>query len=118
MRVFIVEDSTPVRERMVRALAKLAGVRVIGWASDAETATNGILQTHPDVVLLDIRLNHSTGLTVLDQVRPVIPALIIAVMTNYPLPQYRQKYLDHGADYFFDKSTEFDLAIETLRHLA
>lgn len=117
MQVFIVEDSTPVRERMVRVLANLPGVRVIGWAGDAEAATNKILESRPDVVILDIHLDHSTGLTVLDRVKKSSPSPIILVLTNYPFPQYRHRYLDHGADYFFDKSTEFDLAIDTLKRL-
>jgi len=29
-------------------------------------------------------------------------------LTNYPYPAYRQKCLQAGADFFLDKSTEFD----------
>jgi len=36
------------------------------------------------------------------------PAPAVIILTNYPYPQYRQKCLEAGADFFFVKSTEFD----------
>jgi DNA-binding NarL/FixJ family response regulator len=36
------------------------------------------------------------------------------MLTNYPYPQYRKKCIEAGADYFFDKSTEFDRIIDTI----
>jgi DNA-binding NarL/FixJ family response regulator len=39
------------------------------------------------------------------------------MFTNYPYPQYRKKYMDAGADFFFDKSTEFDKITEILKKL-
>jgi len=32
----------------------------------------------------------------------------VIVLTNYPYPGYRQKCLQAGADFFLDKSAEFD----------
>jgi DNA-binding NarL/FixJ family response regulator len=32
----------------------------------------------------------------------------IIMLTNYPYIQYRRRCLEAGADFFFDKSTEFD----------
>jgi hypothetical protein len=39
------------------------------------------------------------------------------MLTNYPYPQYRKKCKDAGADFFFDKSTEFDKITEVLKKL-
>jgi DNA-binding NarL/FixJ family response regulator len=33
---------------------------------------------------------------------------MVIILTNYPYPAFRQKCLDAGADFFLDKSTEFD----------
>jgi len=43
---------------------------------------------------------------------------VVIVFTNYPYPQYRRKCIDAGADFFFDKSTEFDKVTEVLKQLS
>jgi two-component system response regulator DevR len=40
------------------------------------------------------------------------------VLTNYAIGIFRQRALALGADYFFDKSLQFDQAIELLDALA
>jgi len=46
------------------------------------------------------------------------PDLKIVIFTNYPYPQYRTKCMELGADYFFDKSTETEKMINTIKNLA
>jgi hypothetical protein len=42
---------------------------------------------------------------------------MVIMLTNYPYPQYRKKCLGLGADYFFDKSTEFEKVTELFKQL-
>jgi len=39
------------------------------------------------------------------------------MLTAFPYPQYREKCLEAGADYFFDKATEFDSVSQTVEQL-
>ena len=120
MRVFIVEDSTALRERLSRIVASIQGTQVVGFAPEANDAIVQIRQLKPDVVILDIRLQYSTGFQVLREVKNSSASAdtpTIIVLTNYPYPQYRKKYLDAGADYFFDKSTEIDQVLQVLKRL-
>ena len=39
-------------------------------------------------------------------------------MHKNPYPQYREKCLEAGAKYFFDKATEFDHVAEVIKHLS
>jgi len=39
------------------------------------------------------------------------------MLTTYPYPQYKKKCREMGANYFYDKSTEFQLAIQKLKEL-
>jgi DNA-binding NarL/FixJ family response regulator len=39
------------------------------------------------------------------------------VITNYPYPQYQKKCLENGADYFLDKSSEFEKIVGILQTL-
>ena len=105
MRVFLVDDSLLIRQRLARMLLSVKGVQVVGEALQAREATSSILQIKPDLVVLDVQLLSGTGMEVLRSIKKVQPAPIVIIVTNFP--EYRKKYLEAGADFFFDKSTEF-----------
>ena len=106
---FLVEDSLPIRERLVALLTGTQGIAIVGEADTPKGAVEGILRTRPDSVVLDIHLSGGSGLEVLRTVRPMAPGTVFVVLTNHPNSQYRRIFADAGASAFLDKSTEFDL---------
>jgi DNA-binding NarL/FixJ family response regulator len=108
MRVFIADDSTVVIERLADLLRDVPGVELIGQAADVPEAVRGIRQLSPDAVILDLKMPGGTGLDVLRAIRPDQPGLHIVICTNFPYPQYREECFNAGANFFLDKSTEFD----------
>jgi DNA-binding NarL/FixJ family response regulator len=117
MKVFIADDSKVVRERLKEMLFEIQGIEIIGQAGDGLQATNLIEKLNPDVAILDIRMPRGNGINVLQNIKKNNPALIVIMLTNYPYPQYRKKCMKAGADYFFDKSTEFEKVTEVLEKL-
>jgi DNA-binding NarL/FixJ family response regulator len=117
MKVFIADDSKVVRERLKEMLFEIQGIEIIGQAEDGLQATNLIEKLNPDVVILDIRMPRGNGIDVLQNIKKDNPALIVIMLTNYPYPQYLKKCMKAGADYFFDKATEFEKATEVLKKL-
>ena len=119
MNLFIVENSNYLRERLIRLVGQRKGIRVVGHAATAREAVDSIRQVRPDVVLLDIRLDQGSGLDVIKQTKTRGQPPIFVVLTNYAYSQYRDRFLQYGAEYFFDKSQELDVmlqALDTLRH--
>lgn len=112
--VFIVEDSVPVRARLVEMVCDIQGVSVVGEAETLEHAVSGILRTLPDYVLLDFQLKIGTGEQVLRAVRTQVPKTVFIVLTNHTEIQFRQVCVDAGADAFFDKSSEIAKVKELL----
>ena len=106
-RVFIVEDSAPIRSRLVELLGEIEGVCVVGEAETPADAVTGIQQTKPHCVVLDYQLIGGTGVDVLRAVHPGSPEIAFVVLTNHPNAQYRRVCMEAGADRFLDKSTEF-----------
>jgi CRP/FNR family transcriptional regulator len=106
-RVFIVEDSAPIRERLREMLRAAEGVSVVGEADSIQAAVQGILRTRPEAVLLDIRLIDGSGIDVLREVHPLAPEVAFVVLTNNASPQYRRICMEAGASHFLDKTTEF-----------
>lgn len=117
VKVFIVDDSAFIRERLRIMLSELKEVEVIGQANNPQEAIEGILKLKPDVVLLDIRMPGGNGIDVLKNIKKDRNPPQVIMFTNYPYPQYRKKCKDAGADYFLDKSTEFNEVIEILNNI-
>ncbi len=112
--VFIVEDSIPVRARLVELIGDIAGVDIVGEASTPWAAVAGILRTRPKYVVLDFQLEGGTGMTVVQAIRRQLPATVFIILTNYYQPQFRRICMAAGATAFLDKSTEFDKVREVI----
>ena len=88
-------------------ISELPEITKIGQAQNATQALNSVQKFNPDVVILDIRLSEGNGIEILQQIKKKNSAPLTIMFTNFPYPQYRKKCKDAGADFFFDKSTEF-----------
>ena len=119
MKVFLVEDSAAVRERLVEMIQELEGASVIGEADTCAKAVAEIAKTQPDVAIVDIRLADATGsgIDLLRQIRKTLPGLRAIVMSNFYTPQHAKASADAGAEYFLDKTVEFDRIPEILRRM-
>ena len=117
MKIFLVEDSAVLRDRLMMQLAHKKNAELVGSADDAPGAIEQIQRLCPDLVILDIRLRQGNGYQVLKAIKTPHQAPTILVLTNFPYPQYRDIFLANGAEYFFDKSTEFDNAMDCLTKL-
>ncbi|OGO35687.1 MAG: hypothetical protein A2Z03_01775 [Chloroflexi bacterium RBG_16_56_8] len=118
MKVFVVDDSVVIRERLKRLVADVPDVQVIGEAGDAQIAVAAILAQKPDVVLLDIHILNGNRIDVLQRLKQERVAPAVIILTDYPFPEYRQLCLNAGADFFFVKSTEFDQLVPALQKLS
>jgi len=114
VKVFLVEDSALLRERLETMLSAIPGMRTVGHASGAQEAVSGILAARPDAVVLDIHLAEGNGFDVLRGLRAAAFAPAIYLLTNYPLDGYREVAERLGARGFFDKSNEIALLRDAL----
>ncbi|HSD99671.1 MAG TPA: response regulator transcription factor [Burkholderiales bacterium] len=110
MKVYVVEDSAVVRERLLEMIREIEDVEVVGEAETFDAAVRGILDSRPDVAVLDIKLadDGGSGIDVLAEVKKRLPAMRAIVLSNYATPQHMKASADAGAEYFLDKSAEFE----------
>jgi DNA-binding NarL/FixJ family response regulator len=118
MKVFIADDSRDIRNRIITMLSDLKSIDMIGQAENVEDAISSIREINPDVVILDIRMPGGSGIDVLENIDKKNSLPVIIMLTNYPYPQYRKKCMDAGADFFFDKSGEFEKVIDVLSSIS
>ncbi len=109
-RVFVIEDSPILLERIAEAIADQPSLVLVGTADTEKDALIKIKALKPEALVVDIKLREGNGLNVLaqlkfafsDEERPKI-----VVFTNYPRQEYLRNSKQLGADYFLDKSTQF-----------
>jgi DNA-binding NarL/FixJ family response regulator len=115
MKVFLVEDSPLLRERLAALLAAIPGATLVGQASGAAEALSGIQDTQPQIVVCDIQLEAGSGFDVLRELQASAPQVDVYMLTNFATESYRQAAERYGARGFFDKSTQFDTLRDVLR---
>lgn len=115
LTIYIVEDSPAVMERLLEAVGDIPNAKVVGSADAVATALEGMRQSQPRVLILDIQLRGGSGFQVLKQLRSSAnrPEAVI-VVTNHPSDDYRIASRECGADHFFDKASEFHKVREVL----
>lgn len=117
LHVYLVEDATAVRQRIAEAFSTIPDVTVVGEAEDTVTALAGISATRADVAVVDLRLADSNGIELVAALSREQPAVVKVVLTNHSGPPFRAACQSAGADFFFDKTSEFDAACQTIEAL-
>jgi two-component system cell cycle sensor histidine kinase/response regulator CckA len=118
VKVLIVDDSAEIRERLSEMLTPLPGVCQVEAVSSAADARRAIQAEPPDVVVLDLQMPRGSGFQVLEALRAASALATTIILTNDPGPQWRRRCLQAGADFFFDKSAEFQRTIDVISGLA
>jgi DNA-binding NarL/FixJ family response regulator len=118
VKVYIVDDSLLLRDRLKTMLLESDGIEITGEADNPHDAVEDILRLNPDVVILDIRMPRGSGIDVIRAIKSANMFTVIIVFTDYPYRQYKTKCMNLGADYFFEKSEDFQKIPETLEQLA
>ncbi len=112
--ILIIDDSEIIRERLVNRLERFPGVRLIKQAKDKISALAAFENTNPEVAIIDIQLPDGNGIDILCKIKKENCSTVVIVLTNYPYSVIRKRCLELGADYFFDKSTEFEKIFDVL----
>ncbi len=113
MTLFIVDDTSILRQRLGALIADISGIDLIGSAERAAEAAAAIAETRPDIVILDLRLAEGNGLFVLKSVKQLETPPTVIVFTDQNTTQHRKLCFENGADYFVGKTDEFE-RIETI----
>ncbi len=121
LKIATVEDSPIVAQRLKNMLSDIRDIEFAGNATNIADAQRLVRDENPGVVILDIHLKenapHNSGMDLLSDLREGYPGIVLIMLTNLSTPQYRSKCLKLGANYFFDKTNDFDKIPEVLSGL-
>lgn len=95
--VFLVEDHPIVREGVGRLIEKEPDMTICGEAESGTEALTRIEGISPDVVLVDLSLENSSGLDLIQDLRLRWPKLPVLVLSMYDEMYYAERVLRAGA---------------------
>ena len=104
----IIDQSEEVGLRIQEQISELDQVVVTGRAKSSIEAITFIEKNKPDIILLDIDMPEINGFDILLWIRNRFSCTKVIMLTNSSGDQYRDKSMELGANYFIDKSTEFE----------
>ena len=114
-KLLIIDDSSLVREKIAQMISMIPDIDLVGQAETVSESLVAIRKLAPDIIILDLHLPDGDGFEILNVVKKFFPRIKVIVLTNYPFPQHKTKALAAGAEYFFDKSLEFEKIIDVLK---
>jgi two-component system LytT family response regulator len=114
MRVLIVDDEAPARDKLRRWLSEQADIALVGDCADGLDAAASIDKLHPDVVFLDIQMPGMSGLEVAAQLEPVQAPLLVFVTA---FDEHAIKAFDLNAVDYLLKPYDKDRLQKTLERL-
>ena len=99
-------------------LLEMQRFRIIGEYDTADDAIAAMASEPPDVVLLDIKLRVGNGIDVLRHVKQTAPSATVIVFSQHDEIEYRERFAQAGADFYFNKTRESAKLVATLEQLA
>jgi DNA-binding NarL/FixJ family response regulator len=114
VRVFLVENSPIIRDRLRSLLQSLNGGEMVGEAASVSEALQGVVASRAEVVVLDLHLDGGSGFDVLRGLRQSAPDVGSYVLTSFASETYRRAAQRLGARGFFDKASEIPQLLAAL----
>jgi two-component system response regulator DevR len=118
IRVFLVDDHEIVRRGLRELLETEDDLKVVGEAETAALALARIPPTNPNVVVLDLRLGDSDGVTVCRDVRSRHPEIACLILTSYSDDEALFGSIMAGASGYLLKQIKGPDLVDSVRRVA
>jgi DNA-binding NarL/FixJ family response regulator len=118
IRVCVVDDQTLVRQGIRSLLELVDDIEVVAEATDGEEALDVIRDSHPDVVLLDVRMPRKSGLDVLQALRESNELPPTIILTTFDDQTVVLEGIRRGAKGFLLKDVSLEQLVNAIRTLA
>ncbi len=115
--VLVADDHPPVLDAVSRVL-EAKGFRVVGTATDGQTALRRIIDRRPAVALVDIRMSGMTGVEVARRAATLAPNTAVVLYTGFGDRELLHQALDAGARGFLLKDASLEEVSSALRRVA
>jgi DNA-binding NarL/FixJ family response regulator len=108
-KTLLVEDNLNYRSALKNALLKRYIDMETSETSDVKDALVIVDSYLPDLVIMDINLNTGiNGLDLTKTITSVHPEIVVVILSQHDIPEYRSAAQQNGADFFLSKSSSLE----------
>jgi DNA-binding NarL/FixJ family response regulator len=117
IKVLLADDHSIVRAGLCRIVEESGDMEVIAEAADGRETIRLVLETSPDVAVIDISMPGLDGLEVVDQLRGHCPDLPILILTMHEEGQYVVRAIQAGAKGYMTKQSAPEQLLKAIRKI-
>lgn len=119
IKVFLVEDEIIIRNGIKNSINwEMHGYDFVGEASDGELALPMILEKKPDILITDIKMPFMDGLELSEQVKKVLPATKIMILSGYNEFDYAKMAIKIGVTDYLLKPISSEKLLDAVNKVA
>src|SRR5688572_7710749 len=118
IRVLVADDHPVVRGGVVGLLSEEPDIHVVAEAGDGDEAVSLAAQHTPDVVLMDLRMPGTDGVSATERIRSADPSIRVLVFTTYETDENILGAIEAGASGYLLKASPADELLAGIRAVA
>jgi DNA-binding NarL/FixJ family response regulator len=115
MKILIVDDDALVRDGLKMIIDTEDDMEVTGLAAEGQEAIELCTKTHPDIVLMDIRMPIMDGVQATCIIKEQFKDIRVLMLTTFKDTEYIKSAVNFGADGYLLKSSGADRILEGIR---
>ena len=115
IKILLAEDHVVVRQGTRQLLEREKDFKIVGEAGNGEEAVRLAQDLKPDVIIMDVAMPKLSGIEATKQIKAILPATSILVLTGYDYDEYIFSMLEAGAAGYLLKNVSGDELIGAVR---
>jgi DNA-binding NarL/FixJ family response regulator len=115
IRVVLADDQPIILQGLRYIIDAQPDMEVVGEASDGENVINIVLNTKPDVVLMDIQMPNRTGIEATSTILNLLPTVRVVLLTTFDVQEYVFDGIRAGAVGYLLKDTNTKELLDGIR---
>ena len=114
-KIYVVDDHPVVQQGLALLFEAAGDLCVCGSAANGPEALRGIAEAEPDLILMDLRLGHDSGVALIKECRQRFPDLPIVVLSMHDDALHAARAVRAGAQGYVTKGQPTELLLDTIR---
>lgn len=115
LRILLADDHKLFREGIRALLEKYQHIEVVGEAENGHQVLDLLQELKPDLILIDLTMPEMNGLDTIPQIRKILPAIHILVLSMHEDGNYIVKSIQSGANAYLFKNVDEEELMEAIK---
>jgi len=114
IKVLLADDNARLRDSLANFLGLWGGLEIVGTAANGNEAVERCSELHPDIVLMDLRMPDSDGISATRVIHEQYPDIQVIALTSGFLAEAEEAVAAGATEYIFKTASVYTI-IESIR---